>query len=147
MARAILDPGVLVSALISPGGTPARLYLHWLDGAFELVVSPHLLKELDTVHRRPRFPTTPRQVDRYVDFFRRAAAMTPDAPQPWPAVSRDPKDDYLIALARAARVDALVSGDRDLTSLIALTPPILTPAAFRALLGAHTRGPMRSSGQ
>lgn len=31
-----------------------------------------------------------------------------------PAVTRDSKDDYLVALARAQRVDAIVSGDRDL---------------------------------
>lgn len=43
------------------------------------------------------------------------------------SVSRDPDDDYLVALARAAAVDALVSGDKDLTSLQLDDLDILTP--------------------
>lgn len=38
--RAVLDPNVLVSALLSPTGTPARIVLAWAEGRFELVVSP-----------------------------------------------------------------------------------------------------------
>ncbi len=40
-----------------------------------------------------------------------------DDPVEVPVVGRDPDDDYLMALARSANVDALVSGDQDLTSL------------------------------
>jgi hypothetical protein len=50
-------------------------------------------------------------------------------------VTRDPGDDYLVALAQAANVDHLVSGDKDLTSLTAASPPVLSPAAFLDLLG------------
>ena len=51
------------------------------------------------------------------------------------AVSRDPDDDYLIALAQATNVDHLVSGDKDLTSLAAtVSPPVLSTAAFLDLL-------------
>jgi predicted nucleic acid-binding protein len=50
------------------------------------------------------------------------------------AVTRDPNDDYLVALAVAAQADALISGDRDLTDL--QTPvPILTPRMFLVRLG------------
>lgn len=134
MTRVVLDPGVLVSALISPTGKPAQIYLHWTGGAFELVVSPHLLRELDRVLRRPKFATTEQQVERYVNLLRRAAIVTPDAPPPWPRLTRDANDDYLVALARSARVDGLVSGDRDLTSLVAPTPPVWTPAAFLVMV-------------
>ena len=44
--------------------------------------------------------------------------------------ARDPSDDYLVALARDARADAIVSGDADLLALEAAAPPILTPRAF-----------------
>jgi predicted nucleic acid-binding protein len=51
------------------------------------------------------------------------------------AVTRDPGDDYLVALAQAANVDHLVSGDKDLTSLAAtVSPPVLSTAAFLDLL-------------
>lgn len=44
-----------------------------------------------------------------------------------PAITRDPKDDYLVALALRERVDALVSGDRDLLDAGLGAPPIWSP--------------------
>jgi uncharacterized protein len=45
--RAVLDPNVLISALIAPAGTPATLVASWLSGRFELVVSERLVGELE----------------------------------------------------------------------------------------------------
>jgi len=45
--RAVLDPNVLISALLSPAGAPAELFTRWFAGEFELVVSPALLEELE----------------------------------------------------------------------------------------------------
>ena len=42
----------------------------------------------------------------------------------------DPGDDYLVALARAAKVHVLVSGDPHLSELKQARPPVLTPRAF-----------------
>ena len=61
MARAVLDPGVLVSALITPAGAPAKLLLEAQAGGFELVVSPLLLEELEEVFAA-------RSLRRYVDL-------------------------------------------------------------------------------
>jgi predicted nucleic acid-binding protein len=43
--RTVLDPNVLVAALLSPSGTPATLIVRWLAGDYELLVSgdKHLL--------------------------------------------------------------------------------------------------------
>ena len=60
--------------------------------------------------------------------------MEPDAPQPWPTATRDPKDDYLVALARAVGVDGIISGDGDLISLSKLVPPVIRPADFLAMI-------------
>ena len=43
--------------------------------------------------------------------------LASDPSPPYQTVCRDPDDDYLVALARAALVDALVTGDRDLLEL------------------------------
>ena len=53
-----------------------------------------------------------------------------DPPRPYPAVCRDPDDDYLVALARAAVVDALVTGDRDLLELEDVRVAVITPRAL-----------------
>ena len=44
--RAVLDPNVLISSLLSPDGTPARLLKAWIHGEFELVISPLMVAEL-----------------------------------------------------------------------------------------------------
>ena len=60
-----------------------------------------------------------------------AAVMTlaEDTPPPHPAVCRDP-GHYLVALARAAVADALVTGDRDLLELEDVGVAIITPRAL-----------------
>ncbi len=52
--RAVLDTNVLISAFLSPRGTPAQLVRVWRDGAFELVVSLALLAEIDRVLGYPK---------------------------------------------------------------------------------------------
>ena len=129
--RVVLDPGVLISALLSPRGTPTRLYLLWLSGEFELVVCPHLIEELEGVLRRPKFRdlVTPDEVDEFVEIIRRGA-ISVENPVIIEGVTRDPGDDYLVALAQSADVDYLVAGDKDLTSLATVSPPVLSPAAL-----------------
>jgi uncharacterized protein len=53
--RVVLDCNVFVSALLAPNGTPAQILDRWADGGFDLIVSPLLLAELETVLSRPKF--------------------------------------------------------------------------------------------
>ena len=132
MRRAVFDPGVLVSALISPAGAPARLLAGARDGGLELVVSPLLLAELKNVLAREKFR---RYVDLdtvgdYVALLRREGLQVEDPETPSPLRCADPDDDYLVALAHAQSA-ILVSGDRHLLDL-ADRAPILSPADLLA---------------
>jgi putative PIN family toxin of toxin-antitoxin system len=112
LLRAVVDPGVLVSALLSPHGVPARLDLRWLGGEFELVVCPHLLEELGGVLLRPKFRevVSRDEIQELVEVIRRGAVTRPD-PVVREGLTRDPADDYLVALAQTSDVDYLVSVD------------------------------------
>lgn len=103
----------------------------WLEGAFELVVSPLLIAELVDVLARPKFArqAAAGRAEAYVAAIA-GDALRIDDPRDRPRVSPDKDDDYLIALARAARADAIVSGDRHLTDLADVIPPVLTPRQF-----------------
>lgn len=57
-------------------------------------------------------------------------------PPAQPGLTPEPDDDYLIALVRAAQIDYVVSGDRNLRDVAEAVPPVLTPREFLALLGA-----------
>ncbi len=47
-----------------------------------------------------------------------------------PGLTPDPGDDYLMALARAAGAQYIVSGDGHLRQLPDAVPPVLSPAEF-----------------
>jgi putative PIN family toxin of toxin-antitoxin system len=129
--RAVLDPNVLVSAAISPAGPSAQIVLAWADGRFELVVSAHLLDELGEVLAREKFRRWigADAAAEYVAVLGEAAIMVGD-PASRPSASPDPDDDYLLAVARAAQADYLVSGDPHLADLANPEPPVLTPRQF-----------------
>ncbi len=128
--RAVLDPNVLISALLSPHGAPARILLSWLLGEFELIVCPRLL---DEVERALGYPKLRRRIDpedtrRFVDLIAARAVSAPDPEDPPSVRSRDPDDDYLIALAAQERA-VIVSGDGHLLNLEGEIP-VFTPASF-----------------
>jgi len=128
MRRAVLDPGVFVSAMCNTRGTPAALVARAGDGEFELVVSPQLLAELEDVLLRDKFRryVDVETVEVFLAAIRQEATVAPDPTEPPPFHSVDPKDDYLIALAYTQKA-ILISGDSDLLDLTA-GAPICAPA-------------------
>lgn len=112
----VVDPGVFVASLISSNGSPGRLFRAALSRRFVLVTSPHLIAELTDVLHRDKFRT--RFSRRAADEMLRAITLLAEQ-HPDPRVAdrkpacRDPKDEYLFALAEASGATLLVSGDRD----------------------------------
>ena len=106
----------------------------WLDGAYELVVSPLLLEELEWAlgypKLRARIPDA--EAQELLGLLRRGGDVRDDPTGPPPVRSPDPGDDYLIALAATTQA-VIVSGDRHLLGL-GEEMPVFTPAAFLALL-------------
>jgi len=131
--RAVLDPNVLISALLSPTGSPAALVARWLGGEFELVASELLLAELRRALAYPKLQAriTDQEATDFIELIGRNATMVDDPATPQRR-SRDPGDDYLLALAEATAA-ILVSGDQDLLDLSDM--PVRSPAAFLASLG------------
>ena len=127
MLRVVLDPNVLVSALISPAGVPARVIEAVLDADLDHVASPRWLAEADGLAARPRFRRwfSQQDAEALVERLWVIAEVVAD-PQDGTAYTRDPDDDYLIALARQCGCDAVVSGDRALL-VLAAPPEIVTP--------------------
>lgn len=133
--RAVLDPNVLIAAVLSRAGAPAALILDWFGGGFELVVSEQLLQELSRALAYPKLRARVSEGDAvaFVQLLRTTATVAADPPSA-PSRSRDPGDDYLLALAESTAA-ILVSGDQD---VLALAPPlpVMSPAGFLGRLGA-----------
>ena len=136
MPRIVLDPNVLISALLTPRGASAQILIHLRTGAFELVTSPALLAELRAVLRRDKFRpyVSLDEAEEFVELIRRESTSMEDPAPPAVPLSEDPGDEYLIQIARAARADALVSGDPHLTRLRSRIP-VKSPREFLDSLG------------
>jgi uncharacterized protein len=137
MLRTVLDPGVLIAAIITPRGICGQILQAALDGRFALIVCPSLLAELADVLPRAKFRrwVSLNEASRFVQLVERLAETQPDPAVVMP-VTPDRDDDYLVALALASGADYLVSGDPHLTNLTVQQPRILTPSRFLPLVGA-----------
>ncbi len=138
MIRAVVDPGVLVSAFIGPpGSVPDQIVRAWAAGAFEILMSSQLIGELAEVLGRPWFATQAAsgRAAAYVTGLAGGAVVIADPADP-PKLCCDRNDDYLLALAVVGRATAIVSGDRDLTEMTDPPVPIVTPRAFLDRLSA-----------
>lgn len=132
--RAVLDPNVIVSALLSSGTTAAVLDA-WLDRrAYEPVVCPTLLGELEEVLSRPKFASLGQDVVAQLVGRLRTEGDLVNDPVVQAGVTADPDDDYLVALARETKADFLVSGDRHLREAGLPDVVVLSPAEFLARL-------------
>ena len=135
--RAVLDPNVIVSALLAPSGTPAKVLRAWLDGDYELIVSPLLLAELIRVFDYPKLRSRISEIEsqQFIELLKHQGEIVDDPDFSLPVHSSDPDDDYLISLAAATR-SVVVCGDHHLLDL-ADRPPVHSPARFLELLFAN----------
>ncbi len=118
--RAVLDTNVLVSGLVAEGGAPRRIVDAWLEGRFTLVVSPYLLEELLHVLTYPRIASRIRLEEEDLEVLLEALVSRAEVTEgalSLPGVTRDPKDDPVVACAWEGEADYIVSGDQDLLVL------------------------------
>jgi putative PIN family toxin of toxin-antitoxin system len=126
--RVVIDPNVFVSATITPKGALGPIVALIDDGVLVPVVTQHLVDEVVDVLGRPKLAkyVKPGAGAVFEDQMRRLGEWHADIAEP-PAVTRDPKDDYLVALALGAGAEAITSGDDDLHAARDLGVVVLTP--------------------
>jgi putative PIN family toxin of toxin-antitoxin system len=131
LKRLVLDPNTLVSGIagIKSGNPPALLVRAMQAMQFEIAICPEVLREVRKALRKPYFrervdgEELRKAVSRIEDV-----AIAFDNPARVEPILRDPKDDYLLALAQHADAEAVVTGDKDLLDHAAeLEPPALSP--------------------
>lgn len=69
MIKVVLDTNVLVSALLTPSGNPARVLDHILNGAIVLCYDSRIITEYQDVLLRSKFGFNRKTVKEIVDFF------------------------------------------------------------------------------
>ncbi len=138
--RAVVDTNVLVSGLVSEGGPPSKVIDAWLEGQYTLVTSAYMVEELIHVLSYPRIRDRLRldkdELEAILIALLAQAKVTPGQ-LCLAGVTRDPKDDAVVACAVEGEADGMVSGDQDLLVLGTYKGiEVITPRQFIERLAA-----------
>jgi putative PIN family toxin of toxin-antitoxin system len=138
--RAVHDTNVVLSALLV-GGRLAWLRQAWRAGPVIPLVCTETASELLRVLAYPKFQLAPGEREELLADYLPFAAIVrlPRRSSKLPKC-RDPHDLMFLALARAGRAGAVITGNRDLLALRErFAVPILTPDELHARLRATAR--------
>lgn len=130
--RAVVDTNVLISGLLSRHSPPAQIIDRWLSGEFVLITSAYQVGEIFHVLAYPRIVKRieTRQDEKQVllDALKERAIWTEGLLR-LPGVTRDVKDDPLIACAIEGNAKFVVSGDNDILELMEYADIRMIPPA------------------
>jgi len=118
--RAVIDTNLIISGLISQGGTPHQLIALWRQGRFTLLVTPEIQAEYERVLARPVFAKRYGLSQEELSAFLRrlhAGALQSQPSTTLPGTVRDAKDTMVLAAALGGHATHLVTGDQDLLVL------------------------------
>lgn len=133
------ETGVVVSALLFPGGRVAWLRERWVSGALHPLVTRGTVDELIRALAYPTLRLIRDEIDAvlaaYVPFTESVVLEAPAEEATLPTCD-DPADQEFLRLALQGRAEFLVTGDDDILRLRDETPfRILTPAELKSRLG------------
>jgi uncharacterized protein len=130
--KAVFDTNVLLAAFLTEG-VCAKLLTRARKQQFDLIICPFILHEFERLLRR-KFSASKKETEAALALIAEAA---PDIAHPSgvpSGVCRDKDDDHVLACAREAEADYLVSGDKDLLVLKSYVGTrIVTPRDFELL--------------
>ena len=114
--KVIIDTNLWISFLI--GKELANLKQLIVNKTLQVVLCNQLLEEINLVTQRPKlqkyFPVTKvQELLELLNIIGLSIEITSEV-----SICRDSKDNYLLALAKDSQADFLITGDRDLLSLV-----------------------------
>lgn len=128
--RIVLDTNVLVSAMLTGGGTADMALQLVLMGDAVLLVDSRILAEYDDVTARPKFAFGEAERRALLDAL--AAIAEPVVARPMRLTLPDPDDRMFVEVAVAGAADAIVTGNvrHYLPSRGTLPVPAISPRTF-----------------
>jgi uncharacterized protein len=116
--RVTLDANVLAPGFTSRGSASSRLIDLWRTGAFELILSEHVLKELARTLTDPYFATRlPHDDAAAILMLLSTTATVPGLTVEVSGVATHPEDDAVLATALSGQATILCTRDKQLLKL------------------------------
>jgi putative PIN family toxin of toxin-antitoxin system len=135
--KLFLDTNILISAFVTRGAT-FEVVKACIQKGHTLYVSGYVLKELKKVLTQ-KFKFTKSEIAEIVTAIKLATQNAPNASLKT-RVSRDKKDDPILASAVKIAADCIITGDKDLLTLKEYESiPILLPSEFWRFEGEKMR--------
>lgn len=120
MIKAVIDTNILVSGLISPKASPAKIISLWRERKFVLVISEEIIEELKRVLLYPKifqkYGLSERTIDKYLKIIK-AFSEVVKPKERIELISSDTEDNKFLEVALEANVNFIVSGDKHLLDL------------------------------
>jgi uncharacterized protein len=130
--RAVFDTNVLIAAFITEG-VCSTLLVRARRRECELIVSTDIIHEFERILRK-KFSLSQSELSGVRKILAEATKEVFLKVNPIAPVCRDPDDDKILACARDAHADYIVTGDVDLLVLRRYDAiPILAPRDFESL--------------
>lgn len=142
--KVLIDTNVYISYLLvdNPENTCNKIINYLIDSETTILLPPHQEEELyDKLRSKKTIATfiTAFMAGEFVQKIE-ARAKKIDKLEKITPITRDPKDDYLLAYSVEHLVDYLITGDHDLLILKnhLSTPQIVTPQEFLNIIKTHS---------
>ena len=140
--KVVLDTNVIVSAFLSSRGAPAQVLEQLKREAFELLLSPAIVKEYRAALGYERVKKAHKLSDEQIQVVLedlKALAGLVDPEKTPDVVTMDADDNILFACAIAGSADVIVSGDAHVQAVKQYQGiQVLSPTAFVTLLGQQS---------
>lgn len=141
MTRVVIDTNILVSAILTPKGNPAKILKLVLEGKLNLIISPTILEEARQVFNYPKLikllkknKITKKEVYDVLDKMSKVAFITPDKLE-IEAIPHDPADNKILSCSLEGEADFIISGDHHLLDLkIFQGAKIVDPVTFLKII-------------
>ena len=131
--KVVLDTNVLVSALLSPYGPPARILDLILLGKLIPLYDDRILHEYRQVLLRERFGFEPQAVEALLQYVELVGMKVVASPLAGHQAAPDPEDLMFLEVALTSRAEALITGNmRHFPPAIRQGVRVVEPAAFLA---------------
>ena len=125
MIKIVIDTNVLVSAVLSPNGIPAKIMETVYSGEFEPIVTDEILEEYYCVLNYKKFGFSQKIVLQMLNFFKQFLLPLPPASLSVKCI--DPDDTKFLAAAVTGDAEFLITGNRkhfpkNISNLVITTP-------------------------
>ncbi|MDF9408246.1 MAG: hypothetical protein A4E52_00132 [Pelotomaculum sp. PtaB.Bin013] len=129
--RIMVDTNIIISAIRNPNGTPFAAYAKAAQPPYKIVLCDQIVDEVRKVFNR-KFPDSVPLIERFFTWALFEVVSTPSQEEvnEKENMIRDVNDRPILRAALMAKVDVLITGDKDFLESGIKIPKIVTAADF-----------------